>query len=251
MSNAKDLRRCSHLVTADRCDSALLDERSSRRVENVAALAASTGDHQNLDAFGDVPRHRRGPLAGFVIGMGVHGHHPERGRHEASLHHVPSPFARDQLSAKMQERYGLQRRSVGRTIGVLVLVFCFVGALAFVAVASLRGTVTTARIVSWNVAAPDRVDVTYQVTADSERQTICALRAQDAAHVDVAYATLTIPAGPAAADTSTYSLRTLAPAFTVELLGCAVGSAPVVPPAQFPPGVVPPKQPYSVAATAK
>ena len=44
---------------------------------------------------------------------------------------------------------------------------------------------------------------------------------------------------------STFALRTLAPAYTVELLGCATGAAPKVPPPQFPPGVVPPAQPYS------
>ncbi len=44
---------------------------------------------------------------------------------------------------------------------------------------------------------------------------------------------------------TTYALRTLAPAYTTELLGCAVGEAPRVIQPQFPPGVVPPDQPFS------
>jgi hypothetical protein len=42
-----------------------------------------------------------------------------------------------------------------------------------------------------------------------------------------------------------YPLRTLAPAFTVELLGCSVDGPPGVVPPQFPPGVVMPDQPWA------
>ncbi len=35
-----------------------------------------------------------------------------------SVHHVPTPFTRDQLSPAMQERYGLTRKPLGRRIAV-------------------------------------------------------------------------------------------------------------------------------------
>ena len=48
-----------------------------RRVEDVAALAAGAGDDQDVDALGDVARHRRRALARLVVGVGVHGHQPQ------------------------------------------------------------------------------------------------------------------------------------------------------------------------------
>lgn len=163
----------------------------------------------------------------------------------SSLHHVPSPFTRDQLSAAMQERYGLDRRPVGRWIVVAVLVAAFVGILAWVTIALSSDNVQT-RLISWTVVGPDHVDITYQVRPDPEAAIQCVLRAQDENRIDVGYASVTVPAQPADdVVIATYALRTLAPAYTVELLGCASGAAPKVPPPQFPPGVVPPGQPYS------
>ena len=160
---------------------------------------------------------------------------------------MPSPFTRDQLSPEMQARYGLDRRPVGRWIAVTLVLLAFVGILAFVTVGLSRDDVQT-RLLSWEAKGPDRVDITFQVEPSATAPIQCVLRAQDSDRVDVGYATVTIPAQ--AADTvviTTYALRTLAPAFTAELLGCEAGAAPRVPAPQFPPGVAPPAQPYSAS----
>jgi hypothetical protein len=145
----------------------------------------------------------------------------------------------------MQERYGLDRRPVGRWIAVGVVTLAFVGALVFVAVGMGSGGLQT-RLITWAVVGPDRVDITFQVQPDPDAPVTCVLRAQDENRIDVGYASVAIPPQSTdAAVISTYPLRTLAPAYTVELLGCAAGETPRVPPPQFPPGVVPPEQPYS------
>jgi hypothetical protein len=144
----------------------------------------------------------------------------------------------------MQERYGLDRRPIGRWVAVGVVALAFAGILAFVTIAMSKGGVET-RLITWEVVGPDHVDITYQASPDSRLPVDCVLRAQDANRIDVGYATATIP--PQAPDNiviSTFALRTLAPAYTVELLGCAAGGPPQVPPPQFPPGVVPPDQPF-------
>ena len=146
----------------------------------------------------------------------------------------------------MQERYGLDRRPIGRWIAVSAVILAFAGALAFVVAAMSKGGVET-RLITWKVIAPDHVDITFQASPDSAMPVDCVLRAQDANRIDVGYATLTIP--PQDADNvviSTFAMRTLAPAYTVELLGCAAGESPRVPAPQFPPGVVPPEQPFVV-----
>lgn len=145
----------------------------------------------------------------------------------------------------MQARYGLDRRPVGRWIAVFLVVSAFIGALAFITVAMDAGSVKT-RLISWAVISPERVDITYQVEPDPDDSIECVLRAQDENRIDVGYATVRIPAQPADnVVIPSFALRTLAPAYTVELLGCAAGGSPRVPPPQFPPGVVPPEQPFT------
>lgn len=143
----------------------------------------------------------------------------------------------------MQERYGLDRRPIGRWITVAALVLAFAGALAFVAVGVTRSSVQ-ARLVSWDDVAADRVDMTVEIRRPAADEVQCVLRAQDSKRIDVGYAIVVVPAGSGEV-TLDYSLRTLAPAYTAELLGCAAGTPTGVPPPQFPPGVVPPEQPWS------
>jgi hypothetical protein len=159
-----------------------------------------------------------------------------------SLHHVPSPFTRDQLSPAMQQRYGMDRRPVGRWIAVGLLAVAFVAALAFVTV-GVSASGPQSRLLSWDDVAADRVDITFEVDRQDGAEVTCVLRAQDRNRIDVGYAIVTIPAGEARLRVE-YALRTLAPAYTAELLGCAVGGLPTTPPPQFPPGVVPPEQPF-------
>ena len=145
----------------------------------------------------------------------------------------------------MRERYGLDRRPVGRWITVGLVIVAFVVVLIWVTFGVSADNVQT-RLISWGVVGPDRVDITYQVRADPKTPIECVLRAQDENRIDVGYAEVTVPPQPVDdVVISTFALRTLAPAYTVELLGCATGTAPKVPPPQFPPGVVPPAQPFS------
>ncbi len=158
---------------------------------------------------------------------------------------MPSPFRRDQLSPEMRARYGLDRRPLGTWIASAAAIVVFVGALVFVWL-NVRGNPIEFRLVAWEVQAPDHVEVTISIDRPADTEVTCVIRAQDANRIDLGYATVAIP--PGSPDVLLdYSLRTLAPAFTVELLGCSVEGVPGVPPPQFPPGVVPPEQPWAAA----
>lgn len=141
----------------------------------------------------------------------------------------------------MQERYGLTGRPIGRRIAVAVLVLAFVAILAFVTFGVTRNPIET-RLVSWD-AAPDHVVVTIAVSRPADAQVTCVVRAQDENRIDLGYATVVLPPGDGDLIVD-YPLRTLAPAFTAELLGCSIDGPPSVAPPQFPPGVVPPDQPF-------
>lgn len=145
----------------------------------------------------------------------------------------------------MQKRYGLDRRPIGRWIGAALLTLAFVAALVWVAVA-LSGHTVQSRLIAWDDVAADRVNVTIEISRPAADEVTCVIRAQDENRIDVGYATLVVPAGEARVIT-TYALRTLAPAYTAELLGCGTDGPGGVPPPQFPPGVVPPDQPYGTA----
>ena len=156
---------------------------------------------------------------------------------------MPSPFSRDQLSPPMQQRYGVDRRPVGAWITVTLVVVAFVAALAYVGAGMTRSDVD-ARVYSWQVVSPDRADLRLDVRRPATETVQCVVRAQDSGHADVAYATITVPPGEEHAVVD-YSLRTLAPAYVVELLGCSSDGTPTgIDPPQFPAGVVPPSQPY-------
>ncbi len=174
--------------------------------------------------------------------MGVYSHQAEGLGHGTSLPYVPTPFTRDQLSPAMQARYGLDRRPIGRWLAVALLVLGFVGVLVFVTV-GLSSNPVEARLVTFEVVSAERADARVTVQKPADEEVVCVLRAQDEIRVDVGYATVVLPPGESDVLLD-YSLRTLAPAFTVELLGCSVDGPPGVSPPQFPPGVVPPTQPY-------
>jgi hypothetical protein len=145
----------------------------------------------------------------------------------------------------MRARYGLDRRPVGRWIAVGVIVVAFAAILGFVAM-GVTSNPTATRLLSWKVVDADHVTITFQVEPDANATVTCLLRAQDAHRIDLGYATTTVPPTP---DQDmvlrTYQLRTLAPAYTAELLGCEAGKTPRVPGPQFPPGVVAPDQPWT------
>lgn len=153
------------------------------------------------------------------------------------------------LPPDLQARYGVGRRSPLPLIAGLVGITAFIGALAFVTF-NLVSPRVTYELLSWNDVAADRVDVTFDIRRSEEWDVYCVLRAQDESRTDVGYAVVGIPRGTSYVQT-TYSLRTLAPAYVVEVLACQAGEPPErVVPAQFPPGVVPPEQPWTPPAGA-
>lgn len=153
------------------------------------------------------------------------------------------------LPPDLQARYGVGRRSPLPLIAGLVGITAFIAALAFVTF-NLVSPKVTYELLSWNDVAADRVDVTFDIRRSEEWDVYCVLRAQDESRTDVGYAVVGIPRGTSYVQT-TYSLRTLAPAYVVEVLACQAGAPPErVVPAQFPPGVVPPEQPWTPPAGA-
>lgn len=153
--------------------------------------------------------------------------------------------AHDQtMSPAMRERYGLDRSPwPGRLIGSLV-VAGFLVAMGYVGVQMAR-TPIDAQILVWQQPSPDRVDITFEVRRPAGLALTCVLRAQDADRVDVGYAEAELPAGADYAQ-QTYRMRVIAPAGVIEILGCDESGQPQrVPPPAFPPGVVPPAQPWT------
>jgi len=148
------------------------------------------------------------------------------------------------LPPDLQARYGVGRRSWLPAVAAGIAAAAFIAALAFVTY-NLVSPRVTYKLLAWNDVAADRVDVTFDVRRSEEWDVYCVVRAQDESRIDVGYAVVAIPRGTSY-EQVTYPLRTLAPAFVVEVLACAAGAPPerVVPP-QFPPGVVPPDQPWT------
>ena len=139
----------------------------------------------------------------------------------------------------------MDRAPVGRYVLVAVIVAAFVAALALVAYFITREPIDS-RLLTWKVTSPSRVDLRYSVTRPAGTPVVCVIRAQDKHRIDLGYARVEVPAAGAGDDPTAvldYALATLAPAFTVEVLGCGEGDGPSVPDPQFPPGVVPPSQP--------
>lgn len=148
------------------------------------------------------------------------------------------------LPPDLQARYGIGRRSSLPLVFGIIASIGFVAALAFVTF-NLVSPRVTYELLAWDDVSADRVDVTFDIRRSEEWDVYCVLRAQDESRADVGYAVVGIPRGTSYVQT-TYPLRTLAPAFVVEVLACQAGQPPerVVPP-QFPPGVVPPDQPWT------
>ncbi len=142
----------------------------------------------------------------------------------------------------MQHRYGLDHRPVGRWVAVAAIVVAFIAAIAYVGAGMTRSDVD-ARLTSWDVVGADRVDLRIDLQRPADEEVVCVVRAQDSGHADVGYATVTVPPGDAQ-PVVRYSMRTIAPPYVTELLGCSSDGDLRVDPPQFPVGVVPPAQPY-------
>lgn len=153
---------------------------------------------------------------------------------------MPSPHRPSELSPEMRARYGLDR-STWRTKSLVVAVIAvFLAGVAWATV-NMGSQGVQYRLLTWSVTSPNLAHLEFEVRNSTSEPALCVVRAQDSNHIDVGYSTVTVPAGREYVRVP-YDLATLAPAFAVELLGCAVGEAPRVTPSNFPPGVAPPQQ---------
>ena len=148
------------------------------------------------------------------------------------------------LPPHLKARYGVGRRPWGAYIATGLVAVAFVAALGFVIYNVLAPNIQP-KLLAWRVVAPDHVAITFEVRRSESADVYCVLRAQDESRADVGYAVVSLPRGTTYVQ-QVYDLRTLSPAFVVDLLGCQAGEPPQrVPPPQFPPGVVPPQQPWT------
>ena len=145
----------------------------------------------------------------------------------------------------MRARYGLDRRRLSPLVVGVIVVVAFLAAVAFAGIMSVRDNVEY-QLIRWTVVGPDRADATFDVARNGADEVVCILRAQDSRRIDVGYAEIVLPPGEATV-TIDYSLRTVAPAYTVEVLACERPGELRVPGPQFPPGIAVPEQPWSPA----
>jgi hypothetical protein len=140
----------------------------------------------------------------------------------------------------MRARYGMDRRNWAPLViaGFTAVILAFVGWLTV----AERSTRADGTLLSWD-ARDGHTTAVFEVRRAQGKETRCVLRAQDRSRIDVGYAIVDIPAGADSVQV-TYELATLMQAFIVELLGCAIEADPRVNGPQFPPGVVPPEQPW-------
>ncbi len=142
----------------------------------------------------------------------------------------------------MRARYGLDQRRISPILVAVIVVVVFLSAVAFAGIMAVRDNVEF-QLIRWSVMAPDRADATFDVSRDGGDEVVCILRAQDSKRIDVGYAEIVIAPGDDVV-TVDYSLRTVAPAYTVEVLACERPGELRVPGPQFPPGIAVPEQPW-------
>jgi len=115
--------------------------------------------------------------------------------------------------------------------------------MAYVGAMLLRGDIQFL-LLRWTVVQDDRADATFEVRRDGADAVVCVLRAQDSKRIDVGYVEIDIPPGEDYTLVN-YSLRTVAPAYTVEVLTCKRPDELRTPGPQFPPGIAVPEQPWT------
>lgn len=147
------------------------------------------------------------------------------------------------LPPELKSRYGVGRRPWGTIALSAAVIVAFFAAVIFVGVMMARPSVDS-NLLTYTVVSAERIDVTFDVRTGNPGDVTCVLRAQDESRADVGYAIVPLSVTDGY-EQVTYSLRTIAPGYIIEVLGCAVGTEPAVPGPQFPAGVIPPEQPWT------
>ena len=144
----------------------------------------------------------------------------------------------------MQERYGFNQRSHLRTTVIAIVTVIFAIGVGF-ATFSMSQKSIQYKLLTWSVVSPERVDLVFEVRRIGSDPLDCVVRAQDSQRIDVGYYVIAVPSGNDLEEVN-LSLRTLSPAFVVEVLTCVQSGDPTrVPGPQFPAGVAPPPQPWA------
>ncbi len=148
----------------------------------------------------------------------------------------------------MQERYGFNQKNHLRTAVITLVTLVFVAAIGFVTFSMSQKSIQF-KLLTSGVESPERVDLRFEVRRIGSDAVDCVIRAQDSKRIDVGYSVITIPSGSDYVQQD-LSLRTLAPAYTVEVLTCVKSGEPTrVPGPQFPAGIAPPPQPWTVGSS--
>jgi len=148
------------------------------------------------------------------------------------------------LSPAMRQRYGMDRNRWPARAAAALALLVYVAALGYIAL-QVTDRPIEARLLVWQQPQPDRVDITFEVRKPEGLAVTCVLRAQDGDRVDLGYAQTDLAAAPGYVQ-QTYRMRVIGPAGGIEILGCGPQGEPQrVPPPAFPPGVVPPDQPWT------
>jgi hypothetical protein len=144
----------------------------------------------------------------------------------------------------MQERYGLNQKNPLRTAAIVIATVIFAAGVGF-ATFSMSQKSIQFRLLTWSIVGPEQTDLRFEVQRIGSDALDCVVRAQNSKRIDVGYSVISIPSGNDYEQLD-YSLRTLAPAFIVEVLTCVESGDPTrVPGPQFPAGVAPPPQPWT------
>ena len=144
------------------------------------------------------------------------------------------------LPAHIQLRYGVRRRRVVPVLIGILIAGVVSGSLAYATFRQQNPSVS-AQLLTFEIASPTQVNVTWELARGPELPTYCVVRAQDSSRTDVGYVTVTVPGGTEY-EQITYPLTTNGQAVLAEVLGCANSKNLRVPPANFPPGVKIPEQ---------
>jgi hypothetical protein len=74
MAHPQDRGSLGHLAAPDLLEPEFVDRGLCTRVQDIAALTASTGDHHDLDTLLDIHGSRGRALTRLVVGVRMHGH---------------------------------------------------------------------------------------------------------------------------------------------------------------------------------
>lgn len=145
------------------------------------------------------------------------------------------------LPPHLQKRYGVHKSAWWAYVTILLLVASLLGLVIYTNYRSVKPSIA-GELTTFTVTK-GAVQINWKIQRPAGKTIYCAIRAQDRAKTDVGYAIVEI-AGQNDQEIVTYELRTNGKAVLAEVLGCGPTQNLRVPPANFPPGLQIPDQPW-------